>query len=97
MSWSQPQFRLHRPSLGSRIFNHFQLFNNEDVEVIGTQMPQHVEDSKEMSMRGEAEDVSMKEGDIGKKKRGKAVATKSKRAQKKTKVDEIELVDSEGE
>ena len=78
MSWSQPQFGLHGPSLGSRNFNNFQLFNEEDVEVIGTQMPQHIEGSREMSMREEAEDVSRKEDEIGKKKRGRAVATKSK-------------------
>jgi hypothetical protein len=35
-----------------------------------------------MSMRGEVEDVTRKEYDIGKKKRGKAVATKLKRIQK---------------
>ena len=39
------QFGLHRPSLGSRNFNNFQLFNDEDLEVIGTQMSQHVESS----------------------------------------------------
>ena len=37
---------LRGPSLGSRNFNNFQLFNDEDVEVIGTQMPQHVEGSR---------------------------------------------------
>ena len=41
-------------------------------------MPQHVEGSREMSMRGEAEDVSRKEDDIGMKKRGRVVATKPK-------------------
>jgi hypothetical protein len=74
------------------------LFNDEDVEVIGTQMPQYVEGSREVSMRGEAEDVSRKEDDIGKKKRGRVVATKSKGAAKKrARVDEVELGDSEGE
>ena len=49
-------------------------------------------------MRGEAKDVSRKEDDIAKKKRGRAVATKSKGAPKqKIKVDEVELGDSEGE
>jgi hypothetical protein len=66
MSWSQPQFGLHGPSLGSRNFNNFQLFNDKDVEVIGTQMPQHVEGSRDMSMRGEAEDNTRKDDDIGK-------------------------------
>ena len=79
MSWSQPQFGLHIPSLRSKNFNNFQLFNDEDVEVIGTQMPQHVEGNREMSLRGKTED------DIGKKKRGLAVATKSKGTQKKCK------------
>ena len=61
-------------------------------------MPQHIEGSREMSMRGEAEDVSRIEDDIGKKKRGRAMATKSKGApQKKARVDEVELGDLEGE
>ena len=47
-------------------------------------MPQHVESSREMSMRGKTEDVSRKDDDIGKKKRGRAVTTKSKGAQKKS-------------
>jgi hypothetical protein len=84
MSWSQPQFGLHGPSLGSRNFNNFQLFNDEDVEVIGTQMPQHVDGNKDMSMRGETKDMTRKYDDIG-KKRGRAVTTKSKVAQKKSK------------
>ena len=67
---------LHGPSLESINFINFQLFNDEDVEVIGTQMPQHVEGMREMSMRGEAEDVTRKKYDIGKKKRGMAVTTK---------------------
>jgi hypothetical protein len=54
------------------------LFNDKDAEVIGTQMPQHVEGSRDMSMRGEAEDNIRKYDDIGKKKRGRAVTTKSK-------------------
>ena len=69
MSWNQPQFGLHGPLLGSRNFNHFQLFNDEDVEVIETQMPQNIEGSRDMSMRGEAEDTTRKDDDIGKKKR----------------------------
>ena len=97
MSWSQPQFGLHGPSLGSRNFNNFQLFADEDVELIGTQMPQTIESSRDVSIRGEAEDSSKKDDDIGKKKRGRAVATKSKGTQKKTKVDEMNLGDSEGE
>ena len=48
-------------------------------------------------MRGEAEDVSRKKDDISKKKRGRATSTKSKVAPKKTKIDEVELGDSEGE
>ena len=52
ISWSQPQFGLHEPSLRSRNFNNFQLFNDEDVDFIGTQMPQHVEGNRDMSMRG---------------------------------------------
>ena len=78
MSWSQPQFGLHGPLLGSINFHNFQLFNDEDVEVSGTQMPQHIEGSREMDMRGEAKDVTRKENDIGKKKRGRAMVTKSK-------------------
>jgi hypothetical protein len=62
------------------------LFNDEDVEVIGTQMPQHVEGSRDMSMRGEAEDNTRKDDDIGKKKRGRAVTTKLRVAQKKNKI-----------
>jgi hypothetical protein len=98
MSWNQPQFGVHGPSLGSRNFNNFQLYNDEDVEVIGTQMQQYVEDSREMSMREEAENVSRKEADIGKKKRGRPVGAKSKAApKKKAKVVEVDLGDSEGE
>ena len=41
-------------------------------------MPQHVEGMREMSMRREAKDATRKEYDIGKNKRGMAVATKSK-------------------
>jgi hypothetical protein len=70
--------RIARTSLGSTNFNNFQVFNDEDVEVIGTQMRQHVEGSRDMSMRGEAEDNTRKYDDIGKKKRGRAVTTKSK-------------------
>ena len=83
MSWSQPQFRLHRSLLGSRTFNHFQLFNDEDVEMIGIQMPQNVEGNKDMSMRREAEDTTRKEDDIRKKKRYRIVALKSKGGSKK--------------
>jgi hypothetical protein len=60
------------------------LFNDEDVEVIGTQMPQHVDGNKDMSMRGETKDMTRKYDDIG-KKRCRAVTTKSKVAQKKSK------------
>ena len=80
--WSQPQFGLHRPSLGSRNFNNFQLFADKDVELIGTQMPQNVESNRYVSIRGEAESTSRKYDDIGKKKRGRAVATKSKGTKK---------------
>ena len=59
------------------------MFADEDVELIGTQMPQNVENSIDVSIRGEAEDTSRKNDDIGKKKRGRAVATKSRGAQKK--------------
>ena len=97
ISWSQPQFGLHGPSSGSRNFNNFRLFNDENIEVIGTQMPQHVEGMREMSMRREVEDVTKKKDNVGKKKKNRAVATKSKGAQEKTKVDEVELRDSEGE
>jgi len=58
------------------------LFNDEVVEVIGTQMPEHVEGSRKMSMRGETEDVSKIGDDIGKKKGGRAVDTKAKKTQK---------------
>ena len=67
---------MHGPSLGSRNFNHFQLFNDENVEVIGTQMPQNVESNRDMSMTWEAEDTTRKEDDIEKKKRGIIVASK---------------------
>ena len=67
MLWNQPQFGLYRPSLGSRNFNNIQLFNDEDVEVIEIQMSQNVEDNRDMSMRGEMEDTTKKEDDIGKK------------------------------
>jgi hypothetical protein len=60
MSWSQPQFGLYGLLLGSKNFNNFQLFNDEVVEVIGIQMPQHVEGSREMSMRGETKNVTRK-------------------------------------
>ncbi len=53
MSWSQPQFGLHKPSLGSKNFNNFQLFADEDVELIGTQMPQNVEESRYVSIKRE--------------------------------------------
>ena len=85
MSWSQPQFGLHGPSLGSRNFNNFQLFADENVELINTQMPQNVECSRDVSIRGEIKDTSKKDDDIGKKKRGKAVATKSKGLPQKNK------------
>ena len=78
MSWSQPQFRLHGPSLGSRNFNNFPLFNDEDVEVIGTQMPQNVKGSRDMSMRRHAEDTTRKENNINKLKESRVVASKSK-------------------
>ena len=52
-------------------------------------MPQRIEDSRELSMRGEPEDVSKKKDYIGTKKRGRTVATKSK-GTKGTKVDEVE-------
>ena len=57
-SWSQVQYRLHRPSLGSRNFNNFQLFADEDVELIGTQMPQNVEGSIDVSIREQIEDTT---------------------------------------
>ena len=60
MLWRQPQFGLHKPSLENRNFNNFQLFNDEDVEVIGTQMPQHVKGIIEISMRRETEDFTRK-------------------------------------
>ena len=44
---------MHGSSLTSRNFNNFQLFNDEDIEVIGTQMPQNIKDSWNMSIRGE--------------------------------------------
>jgi hypothetical protein len=83
MSWSQAQFILHGSSIGSRNFNTFQFFYNEDVEIIGTQVQQHVEGNRDMSMRGEAKNITMKDDDIGKKMRSRAVATKSKGVQKK--------------
>ena len=54
-------FGLHALSLGIRHFNNFQLLNDADVDLVGTQMPQHVEGSREMSMRREAEDITMTE------------------------------------
>ena len=65
--WSQSQFKLHGPLLGSRNFNKFQLFADEDVELIG---------SIDVSIKREIEDTSWKEDDIGKKKNGRAVPTK---------------------
>ena len=51
-----------------------------------------------MSMRGKIEDVTRKEDDICKKRRGRAMVTKPKWAQKKNAiVDEMKLGDSEGE
>jgi hypothetical protein len=98
MSWSQSQYKLHRSSLGCKNFNTFQDFNDEDVEMIETQMQQHVEGSRGMSMRGEVEITTRKDDDIGKKKRGRAMTTKSKGAQnEEARVDEVELGDSEGE
>ena len=32
MSLSQPQFELHGPSLGSTIFNNFQLFYDDNID-----------------------------------------------------------------
>ena len=43
MLWSQPQFRLHGPSLRSTNFNNFELFNDEDVEIIRIQNLQNME------------------------------------------------------
>ena len=98
MSWSQPQFGLHKLSLESRNLNNCQLFNDEYVEVIELQMPQNVEDSRNMSMKGEVEVTTMKEGDLGKKNGGRAIASKLKETLKnKVKVDQLELEDSEGE
>ena len=51
MSCSQPQFRLYKLPLGSENFNNFQLFNDEDVEVIGTQMPQNVEGEEDTPIK----------------------------------------------
>jgi hypothetical protein len=74
------------------------LFNDEDVELIGPQMPQHVEGSRDMNTRGEVEDYTRKDDDIGKKKRDRAMTTKSKGTPKKRKkICEVELGDSEGE
>ena len=56
---SQPQCG-HFQFSHSRKFNKFQLFNDEDVDVIGTQILQNVEDSRDMSIRGEAEDTLRK-------------------------------------
>ena len=95
MSWRLSQFRLHGPSLGSRNFNNFQLFADEDVELIGIQMSQNVKSSRDVNIRGKTTDTSRKDDNIGKKKRGRAIATKSKGAPKK-KVDEVDLGDSEG-
>ena len=85
MSWNQLQFPLHGPLLGSRISNNFQLFNDKDIEVIGTQMLQNIKGCRDMSMRGETKDNTRKEDYIGKKKRGRAVALKSKGAYKNNK------------
>ena len=63
MSWSQAQFGLHRPSLGSRNFNNFQLFADEGVELIRTQMPQNVEGSIDVSIREQIEGTTSKTKD----------------------------------
>ena len=46
------------------------MFADGDVELIGIQMPQNVEGSRDVSIREETKDTSRKEDDIGKKKRG---------------------------
>ena len=83
MLGSQPQFGLHGPLQGSRNFNNFQSFNDEDVEVIGIQMPQNIEGSRNMSMRREVEDTIRKDDDISKKKINGAVTSKLEGIQNK--------------
>jgi hypothetical protein len=51
--------------------NKFQLFNNAyvEVEVIGSQLQQNVEESKNMIIRREVEKTTKKEDNLGNKKR----------------------------
>lgn len=64
-------------------FNNFQLFNDEDIEMFGTQMPQNVDGSRDMSMRKKIIDPTRNEDEIGKKQRCRIIALKSKGTLKK--------------
>ena len=51
ISWSQLQFGLHSPSLGWRILTTFSYCNYACVEVVGSQVPQNVEGSRDLIMK----------------------------------------------
>lgn len=80
MLWSQPQFRLHGPSLRSTNFNNFELFNDEDVEIIRIQNLQNMEVSIDVASEKSQNDTTRKK--IGKKKRGRALVSKYKNKNK---------------
>ena len=61
---------------GSMNFNNVQLFNDANVEEIGSQMPQNVEGSRNMTMQREAKITTKKEDDLGNKKRDRASISK---------------------
>ncbi len=68
MSWSQPKFEVYGPSLENKNFNNFKLFNAEDVEVVGLQMLQNIEGSRNLSIRKEKKITTKKEDDLVKKR-----------------------------
>lgn len=45
---------VHEPSLENKNSNNFQLFNDADVKVIESQMPQNTKGSKNATMKGKA-------------------------------------------
>ena len=76
---------MHVPSLGSMKLNKFQLFNNAyvEVEVIGSQLQQNVEESKNMIIRREVEKTTKKEDNLGNKKRWWTLFQNQKKDQKR--------------
>lgn len=60
--------------------NNFQLFNNAYVEVgvIGSQLPQNMEDSRNMIIRKQVEKTTEKEDNLDKKKRHRASISRLK-------------------